>query len=108
MVDRAELLERVDQDLELLQHLVELFLRDSPVLVEGMRQAIAAVDPGALQRAAHTLKGMLGNLGAHALAEIAGRLEAAGQQQQDAEAAAMLAELEQALPSLEHELRQIT
>ncbi|MFA6109407.1 MAG: response regulator [Candidatus Latescibacterota bacterium] len=108
MVNRTELLERVDQDLELLQHLVDLFLRDSPALVEGMRQAIAAADPEALQRAGHTLKGMLGNLGVRALAETAGRLEAAGQQQRFTEAAAMLAELEQALPSLEHELRQIT
>jgi CheY-like chemotaxis protein len=107
MVDRAELLERVDNDIELLKHLVELFLRDTPGLVESMQQAIANHQREELQRAAHTLKGMLGNLSAGPVAQMTERLERMGQQDQFAGIESALEELKAALTPLSEELRRI-
>lgn len=107
MVNRAELLERVDNDTELLKHLVELFLRDVPGLVDSMHQAIANRDREGLQRAAHTLKGMLGNLSAHAVVRVAEQLELMGRQDQLAGIESVLEELEVALVPLSEELRRI-
>jgi len=78
LFDREELLERVDNDMELLRHLFELFTRDYPTLLDEMQQAVDAGQAEDLQRAAHTLKGMLGNLSAHDIAKRALALENMG------------------------------
>ena len=75
LFDWAELMERMDDDLELLQRMLVLFRRDYPALLDDARQAIAAGDVRALHDAIHTLKGMLGNLSAHPAVQIAQKLE---------------------------------
>jgi len=103
--DRAELMERVDNDQELLQHLVELFCRDYPQLVEEARQAIAAAEAHELYQAAHTLKGMLGNLSAHSAVQTALSLETAGHEEKTEEAQPILEQLEGELEHLAAALR---
>jgi HPt (histidine-containing phosphotransfer) domain-containing protein len=107
MFDRPELLERVDQDLELLRDLVALYARDWPGLVDQLRQALAQGEAATAQRAAHTLKGMTANLSAAATAEAAHALEQLARQGDLRGAAAavdglaaQLAALEEALQSL--------
>lgn len=51
------------------------FLEDMPVYFERLEQAIAREDAGALQRAAHAVKGAAGNLGCDGLAELAREME---------------------------------
>jgi len=55
---RAEVLDRLGGDEELLQELCQIFLKESPRLMEKLRQGMANGDAEAVQRAAHSLKGM--------------------------------------------------
>ncbi|MBW7903471.1 MAG: response regulator [Rhodocyclaceae bacterium] len=66
-----------------------------------IRNALAAGDAAAAERAAHTLRGVAGNVGADAVAALAGALEAAIREQQpDERVAAALAALTTALGDL--------
>ena len=78
MFDRAELMDRVDNDAEFLADTVEMLGEESPALFEQLRAALASGDPAALATAAHTLKGMLGNFCAEPAREAAAELEALG------------------------------
>ena len=79
-VDAAALMDRLDGDRELLAELVELYLEDSPALVEEIRAAIEAGDAERMRRAAHTLKGSVGNFCAPAASAAGLELENAGRE----------------------------
>ena len=73
---------------DLLEKIVDRFLKDAPRLVQSMREAAATANGDALRRAAHTLKSSSATLGAIRLAQHcremesrarAGRLADAGQ-----------------------------
>ncbi len=72
-----ELRQTFDDD-EFLQELLDIFLEDGPRHLRTMRQALDEGDGGKLEKAAHSLKGMAGNLGADRLRELASLLERAG------------------------------
>jgi CheY-like chemotaxis protein len=76
--DMAAALERVDGDHELMRELAGLFLDECPRRLAEIRDAIDRKDGPGLQRAAHYLKGSVGNFGARHAAEAAGRLEQVG------------------------------
>jgi HPt (histidine-containing phosphotransfer) domain-containing protein len=59
--DQAAFLARVDGDTTLMQELVELFLIDGPQRLKRIEEAIHEADWQALERAAHALKGAVGN-----------------------------------------------
>ena len=75
----AAALERMDGDVELMKELAGLFLGEWPQRMEEIGQAITQRDPARLQRAAHTLKGSVGNFAALQAFETAQRLEHDGQ-----------------------------
>jgi CheY-like chemotaxis protein len=60
---------------DLLERVITLYLDNAPRLVQSMREAIAAGDGDALQRAAHTLKSSSANLGALELAGLCKEME---------------------------------
>ena len=62
-------------DVEFEKELLAEFLRTAPVLVENAAQAVATGDAPAALRAAHTLKGASGSIGAGPLAEASRFLE---------------------------------
>ena len=76
--DRDVALARVEGDEALLQEIVQLFLEQTPGLVERIERAIALQDGQTLERTAHALKGSASNLGAKAMAAAAARLESIG------------------------------
>jgi HPt (histidine-containing phosphotransfer) domain-containing protein len=78
-MDEERLLERVGGDRKALGELVELFLTDAPRLLALIGEAIEAKDAGALQAAAHTLKGAVSNFAAPAASEAAARLQQIGE-----------------------------
>ncbi len=100
-LDLAAALARVDGDKELLKEIAEIFLEEYPGTVSEIRNAIAAKDPEALQRAAHSLKGSIGNFGSGGAYEAALRLEQMGRQGE-------LDQSEQALKELENTLEILT
>ncbi len=77
-IDTASALARVEGDVELLHELVALFLKELPDLVTDLRGAVTAGDARAIERAAHKLKGSVGNFSAHPAFEAALRLENIG------------------------------
>jgi two-component system sensor histidine kinase/response regulator len=74
-IDRSALLDRVEGDMELLGDIIELFKEDSARQVAAIREAIDTKQTDLLRRAAHTLKGTCGNLGAPEAAATALELE---------------------------------
>jgi CheY-like chemotaxis protein/HPt (histidine-containing phosphotransfer) domain-containing protein len=77
--DHVALLSRIEGDETLLQELVGLFLEDTPQRLDHLHTAFANNDLPALERAAHTLKGSVGNLCARRAFEAAKRLERCAQ-----------------------------
>lgn len=76
--DRSATLDMLGGDETLLNAMIEIFLVDSPRLLERMEQALVHHDHRELELAAHSLKGELMYLGVHEATETAEKLEAAG------------------------------
>jgi two-component system sensor histidine kinase/response regulator len=76
-MDHAAALARVEGDAVLLSELAELFLVNTPLLVEDMRRAIERNDKRGLERAAHTLKGSVSNFDVREAFEATAKLEQA-------------------------------
>jgi len=74
----AELKETTGDDPAFVRDLIETYLADVPVQLEGIDGAIAASDADALVRPAHTLKSSSVTLGAMRLGEISRTLEMTG------------------------------
>src|ERR1700693_1634452 len=77
-LSRTALLELFGEDEGLRRELVGLFLEDSPALLNDLRAGVAGHDAAMVERAAHSLKGSVGNFGAKRAAELARRLEVMG------------------------------
>jgi two-component system, sensor histidine kinase and response regulator len=97
---KAEALERLGGDEDLLRELCQIFLVESPNLLQKLREAIAGADPEAVMRAAHSLKGELGYLGAPGAAQAARELEDMGHEKNLSRAAELFILLERELTGL--------
>jgi two-component system, sensor histidine kinase and response regulator len=71
----AKLLARFDGDGELLRELTGIFLQECPKMLDEIRAALRAGDAKLLERAAHTLKGSVGNFALSGAWETVQRLE---------------------------------
>jgi DNA-binding response OmpR family regulator len=70
-----ELQDLACDDPGLLDELIDLFLTETPKLIDQMRRATEDEDGPALRRAAHTLKGSSGQIGALRLQDICATIE---------------------------------
>ncbi len=77
ILNQAELMDRIDGDLELLEILVAAYGNDVGKLVENLRAAIDAADPTMGKKIAHTIKGTAANLGGVRVTKAAAELEKA-------------------------------
>lgn len=77
-VDVEQLLDRIDDDRSFLAELVDIFRREYPQNVRAVKSAIESKNAPELQRAAHALKGALGNLSATGASAMAADLERMG------------------------------
>jgi HPt (histidine-containing phosphotransfer) domain-containing protein len=91
--DLAALRERLEEDLDLIDELVQLFLSTAPALLGDVERAASAGDRSGLERAAHTLKGAARNLCAEPCARIALELEMLGRNGATAEATPLVDQL---------------
>jgi HPt (histidine-containing phosphotransfer) domain-containing protein len=78
VLDRGALLARLGGDEDFLREIADLFLEDCPKLLADIHSAVSTGDAGALEHAAHTLKGSVSNFGAEAARQAAFRLENLG------------------------------
>jgi HPt (histidine-containing phosphotransfer) domain-containing protein len=105
VIDHAALLAGVDGDSRLLCELVRLFLADCPQGLAKIKNAIRCGDAGALGRAAHTLKGSVGNFATRNAFAAAQRLEIMGRDGDLDNAGKAFMTLESELARLTEELR---
>ena len=66
---------------DILGKAIGTYLTTSPVLLQGLQEAVASGDAGGVQKAAHTLKSSSATLGAQALADLCKTMEALGRTQ---------------------------
>lgn len=99
-MDVGDALSRLGNDRELLSDIIGIFLEDSPALLEKIRRAVMANDPNALQRAAHSLKGLAATLSAEDVAAASRRLELMGASNGLSDAVAAVTQLETLLSEL--------
>lgn len=74
-VDRESMLQQMGGDEELVKEIVEIFTQDVSDVVNAMEQALAKEDFQKLERLAHGIKGVLGNMGARGGYELGKQLE---------------------------------
>jgi two-component system, sensor histidine kinase and response regulator len=108
VVDGAALLAGIDGDRRLLRELVRLFLADCPQRLAELKAAIRRGDAGAIGRAAHTLKGSVGNFAAQKAFAACQRLEKIGRDGDLGNAGQAWVTLESEVAFLSDELRRLT
>lgn len=106
--NRAETIERLGGDEDLLRELVEIFVAQSPKLLNTLRAAISSFDAEGVMRAAHSIKGELSCLGAIAAANTAQKLETMGSKKGIAGASEMFTSLERELKAVKLALADFT
>jgi two-component system sensor histidine kinase/response regulator len=97
---KANALERVGGDENLLQEICQMFLTESPKLIQKMRDGIASNDSESVMRTAHTLKGELGYMGIDEAVQAVVQLEKMGREGDLSQAGEMLNLLDRLLGKL--------
>jgi len=105
--DKTGALNRIGGDTQLLQELCQIFLEESPKLLQKLRQAVAAGDADGVMRAAHSLKGESSYLGAGATSQAARQLEEMGRSNDLSRAGETLGVLEREAIALQLELKEL-
>jgi HPt (histidine-containing phosphotransfer) domain-containing protein len=111
VMDRAELLSRLEGDEQLLRELIDAFLDESGTLMQQVSEAVTSQDAGGLERAAHKLKGTVSIFGSRAATQAALVLETMGRERDLRHAEEALPRLKEQMEALEKalaELRQET
>ncbi len=104
--DKSCFLSRLDGDEILGGEIIEMFLQECPKLLEGVRQAAKQRDASLLERAAHSLKGSVGDIAAPQAFDAARTLEMMAREGKLEDADSALMSLEVALNRLVPELRK--
>ena len=104
--DLSTALQVVDGDKDLLKEITDLFLENLPDSIAHIREAITNSDANALDKAAHSLKGSVGNFGTKRAFEAAYKLELMGKESKLAKADAALLRLEKELTALEAAMKK--
>ena len=97
-IDYRGTLRRLGGDESLFHDLVQFCLEDVPVVVAELRNAIECGDANGIERAAHSLKGLVANFGAKNAAQGAADLQRLGHE-------GNIGEAKSAFPRLEDEVR---
>ncbi len=98
--DLSSFIERADGDIELARELVEIFFEDSPKQMAAIRAAVAQSDSARLERASHTMKGVLGYFADEEGIKAAAQLQTMGESGELRGAQEPLAALETAVENL--------
>ena len=105
--DKTGALNRIGGDTQLLQELCQIFLEESPKLLQKLRQAVAAGDADGVMRAAHSLKGESSYLGAGGTSQAARQLEEMGRSNDLSRAGETLGVLEREVAGLHFDLKEL-
>lgn len=100
VINKEELLERVDNDYELLKELISIFIEELPQQLRDIEGAINNQDSEKLRTSAHRLKGAVGNLAAEEAYEIAAQMELLGSRGELSSARYLYSDLKKQLKSV--------
>ena len=92
---------------DVLTEVLTLFLDEVPLRVERLRNAWAAGNIEEVRRAAHSLKGSAGNIGARRLHAICSQLDEVGRSRELDGAAALVDELAAEFDKVSMEIRRL-
>lgn len=106
-INKSELMERIENDLEFLADARTAYKEDCPELIAKMREALSRQDSDALADAVHTLKGMFSNFAAHSAVEAAVKLQLLASRGQLSGARMALDALERESQRLEYAFEEI-
>jgi len=106
-VSADALLDQFEGDRVLLQDIIELFFKLRDGMENDALKALKEQDARSLERAAHSLRGMLANLCAHRGVELALELEGSAREGRLTDADATLAQLQHELDAVGEALRAI-
>jgi HPt (histidine-containing phosphotransfer) domain-containing protein len=107
-VDLPDLLERVDNDHNLLCELIGMFKEEFPLVMRSLKQSVVREDIKNVEVTSHALKGMLSGLSVTRAAVIASRLEQMGRDGKTSGMAEILTLLEHEVANLLPELDACT
>jgi HPt (histidine-containing phosphotransfer) domain-containing protein len=96
-----------EDDPDLLQDLVEIFLEQTPALIARLQEAFDSNDAHALERAAHSLKSSCANLGALRLSAHFKEMELAGRSKDIERVRPLLVESEREYTEVESALKRL-
>lgn len=100
VMDVDDALQRLGQDEELLAEIAQIYLEDAPAMVQSIHDAASQADARALQRAAHSLKGLTATLSAQPVASASYHLEQMGATGNFTDAASAVAQLDERVDEL--------
>jgi two-component system, sensor histidine kinase and response regulator len=103
-VNLPELLSRVENDLDLLSELIDIFKEEFPRLLVSIRDSIARNDIKHVEATSHALKGMLSGLSATRAAGMASELELMAREGKSSGFSDVLIQLEHEVSNLLPEL----
>ncbi len=92
----------------ILAKVIDLYLDDSPVILDELRDCVVRGQHDGMRKAAHKFKSSSANLGADRLAQLCKRLEEMGRSDSIAGASALFADIEQEYESVRTALTEIT
>lgn len=101
------LMNRLGGDKALLNELASLFMDDSANLLQQAQVALQDRNPERLEKAAHTLKGTLGSLSAHAAYEVALKLQEIARSLDLTQARIVIQELEKEVDLVREHLKSL-
>lgn len=107
VIDRGEILARVEGDIELLRTMVSLFLADLPKKMNAIQSAIDGENAASLGRLAHALKGAVGNFSAQVAVSATIRLEKMAHKGDLSHARETYRELEKTIAQMTPELTEL-
>jgi two-component system, sensor histidine kinase and response regulator len=107
VLDPSEALGRLGGDKELLSELIQVFLKDYPRQMAEVRNSTERNDWTGLERAAHSLKGSVGNFGKGRVFDLALELEQCAQNANSERCMKVSRALEEELETLKVELERL-
>lgn len=105
-LDVEDALQRLGNDQDLLRDIMQIYLEDSPAMIERIHAALSGADAKALQRAAHSLKGLAATLSAAEVVGVASQLEQMAASRNLTDAAKAAADVDQRVAELNEALQQ--
>lgn len=106
IMDVEDALQRLDHDQDLFREILQIYIEDSPGMLQSIRDAVQNADAALLQRAAHSLKGLTATLSAQQVVAAAYRLEQMGATGNFSEATAAITAMDQQVRDLNQVAQQ--